>query len=264
MNPPELLADFRRRHPNRTVSVGPVTWRYRTAGTGPALLLLHGMAGSGDIWFQQIDALAGERHLVAVTYPLVGSLADLRHGIDAVLTAEGIERFSVLGTSLGGYLAQYLLAREPDRIDRAIFANTFPPNDLIARSSKGLARSLGFLPNRLVSAFLRRNVERNLVPAGDGSELLGYLLHEQFSGADVKRTFLARYRCVVDPFDAPTPQAPVTIFDSDNDPLVAEPLRRLLRATYPDAPVRTFAGAGHFPYVNRPGAYTAAVRAALA
>ncbi len=263
MTPNEALTEFRRRHPPRTVQVGPVTWRYKAAGTGPGLLLLHGMAGSADIWFQQFDALSHGHRIVAVTYPIVGSLAELRAGIDAVMDTEGVERFSVLGTSLGGYLAQYLVGREPDRIERAIFANTFPPNDIIVRSSNALARAVGFLPNRLVGAFLRRNATRNLVPAADGSPLLDHMLQEQFSGPDVKRSFLARYRCVVEPFDAPSPAMPVTIFESDNDPLVAEPLRRLLRTTYPDAPVRTFTGAGHFPYVNRPDEYAAAIQAAL-
>jgi len=264
MTPTERLADFARRNPTRLVDAGGVPWRYIAAGAGPALVLLHGMAGSAEIWFQQIDDLAAERTVIAVTYPEVTSLAELRHGVDAVLAAEGIERYAVVGSSLGGYLAQYLVATESSRITAAVFANTFPPNEEIAASTRrpiALARAL---PNIALAAYLRRSVDRSLVPAGDGSELLRHLLVEQFQGSEVKRRFLSRYRCVIDPFEPPTPAIPVTIFESDNDPLVPAALRRALRETYPEAAVGVFAGAGHFPYVNRPADYAAAIRAATA
>jgi pimeloyl-ACP methyl ester carboxylesterase len=49
---------------------------------------------------------------------------------------------------------------------------------------------------------------------------------------------------------------PVMIIEADNDPLVEQALREQLKRTYPAATVHTLRGAGHFPYLNKPGEYT--------
>ena len=251
------LAEFRARRAQRDTMVGNVRWTYVSAGSGPTVLLLHGMAGSADIWFQQIEALSTSRQVVAVTYPEVTSLAELRAGIIGVLTTEDVDRYAVVGSSLGGYLAQYLVATEGDRVTAAVFANTFPPNPVIAKRSKNLAALARVLPASVVGAFLRRNLSRQQVPAGDDSALLRQLLGEQYERPDFKRLFLSRYQCVIDPFELPRPEIPVLLVSSDNDPLVGADLRDTLWAAYPGADVHEFQGGGHFPYVNRAAEYTA-------
>ncbi|VAV89956.1 hypothetical protein MNBD_ACTINO01-50 [hydrothermal vent metagenome] len=250
------LEEFRSRYDIKETTIGGTLWRYRVTGDGAAILLLHGMAGNADIWFQQIDALSATRKVVAVTYPRVNTLAALAAGIDGVLTAEGVETYTVVGSSLGGYLAQYLVATESHRVTAAVFANTFPPNPVIAKRSKNLVTLAGVLPPSFVRAFLARNVERMLVPAGDGSPLLHRLLMEQFDEPGFKEAFLDRYRCVIYPFEPTQPSIPVSLISANNDPLVPQELSKVLCETYPDATTYEFDGGGHFPYVNRPDEYT--------
>ncbi len=74
-----------------------------------------------------------------------------------------------------------------------------------------------------------------------------------------KAQFMARYHAVIDPFAPPdltALQIPAMIIEADNDPLVAETLREMLKATYPEAAVQTLHAAGHFPYLNEPERYT--------
>jgi pimeloyl-ACP methyl ester carboxylesterase len=259
------FVEFRRRHEVRLLDVDGEPWEYLAVGRdGPAVLFLHGMGGGADIWFQQIEALSAAARCIAVTYPPVTSLADLRRGIVAILDHEGVGRVTVIGSSLGGYLAQYLVAVDRPRIDAALFGNSFPPNDLIATRNATRIRLLPYLPSGLVVAVLRQNTRRRLVPAGDRSPLLEAYLVGRLSGRRTKADFLARYRCVVDPFEPPDVTGlPVLIVESDNDPLVPEELRSALRSTYPSARVHTFRDAGHFPYLNRPDDYTSLVRSLL-
>lgn len=70
-----------------------------------------------------------------------------------------------------------------------------------------------------------------------------------------KAQLVGRYYCVIEKFVTPTPTIPVMIIESDNDPLVELTLREQLKATYPDATVYTFSGAGHFPYLNHAQEY---------
>jgi pimeloyl-ACP methyl ester carboxylesterase len=176
----------------------------------------------------------------------------------AILAKEQAHEINIVGSSLGGYLAQYLVARHPQKIRRAVFANTFPPNDVIAGNTKLAGRLLPYVPSQFLMFGLRQNVEKRLYPASGNSEILRAFLLEQYSGAMTKAQFLARYRCVVDPFEAPDPQAlgmPVMILEADNDPLVDKALQGMLKSTYPTATVHTLQGAGHFPYLNAPDRY---------
>ena len=74
-----------------------------------------------------------------------------------------------------------------------------------------------------------------------------------------KSQVVARYRCVIDSFvpaDIQSSGIPVLIIEADNDPLLEERLREMLKTTYPSAEIKTLHGAGHFPYLNRADEYT--------
>ena len=260
------LQAFRRAHPPRSVEVDGAPWEYVSLGDGPeTILFLHGMTGAYDIWWQQLEALQEDYRLIAVTYPAIDSLAELQAGVWAVLDAEGVETVNLVGSSLGGYLAQYLLAHHPERIERAVFANTFPPNDIIAQENKTLGAILPFLPSWLIMRVMSGSMTNKVYPAaqvGDGELELAFGL-EQTHGRMSKAQLIGRYRCVIDPFTPPDVEAlglPVLIIEADNDPLVAPELRQMLKETYPTAQVETLSNVGHFPYLNVAEEYTQILR----
>ena len=256
----QSLLDFREQHPETILTVDGQDWPYIAFGEGPeTVLFLHGMTGADDIWWQQMEALAPDYRVISVTYPPVDTLDGMSKGVLAVLDAEGVDKATIVGSSLGGYLTQYLMTVSPERFERAVFANTFPPNDLLAEKNGGLIKILPFLPNWLVMKTLRGSIEDNVYPASGNSELvLAYML-EQVDGRMSKDQVIARAKAVIEPFDPPDPQAlgiPVMIIEADNDPLVAQTLREQLKQTYPSARVETLHAVGHFPYLNEPVTYT--------
>jgi len=259
VDPPTVasLREFRQKYPPKSLEVNGVKWAYLATGQGgETILFLHGMTGAYDIWWQQILALQDRYRIVSVTYPAVDSLAGLSQGVLAILKQEGITQVNVVGTSLGGYLAQYLVAHHPTLVKRASFGNTFPPNTLIAEKNRVLGTLLPFLPEWLVMQTFQQSGRNSVYPAAGHSELVLAFLLEQTYGAMSKAQLVARYRCVIDPFVAPTPTMPVMIIEADNDPLVEEVLRTQLKATYPTAKVHTLHNVGHFPYLNESPTYT--------
>lgn len=253
----DLLQSFRQANPPQQLQVDGATWEYIAIGQGQeTILFLHGMTGAYDIWWQQIDALKGQYRIVSVTYPPVQSLEELETGVLDILETEGVRAFNLIGTSLGGYFAQYLIARHPERVQRAVFSNTFPPNDLIAEKNRTLGTILPYLPEWLVLSVFRDNFRGTIYPTSGNDELTLAFLNEIGYGRMSKAQLVGRYYCVIEKFTAPTPTMPVMIIESDNDPLVELTLREQLKATYPNAAVYTFRGAGHFPYLNRAQEYT--------
>ncbi|MBL7161969.1 MAG: alpha/beta hydrolase [Anaerolineales bacterium] len=255
------LLTFRQEHPLQQIDVDGVTWEYISFGEGDeTILFLHGMTGAADIWWQQMVALSDRYRVISTTYPPLDNLEAMSQGVLAILEKEGVPTVSVVGSSLGGYFTQYLAANNPEMIERAVFANTFPPNDLIAEKNKTIGALLPYLPEWLVMNVLRGSFEGDVYTASGNSELvLAYLL-EQSYGRMNKAQVVGRFHCVVDPFTVPDIEAlgvPVMIIGVDNDPLVEEVLREQLKAAYPGATVHTLHAVGHFPYLNFPDEYTA-------
>ena len=253
------LTTFRQAHPVRTLNVGDVEWDYVSLGDGPeTILFLHGMTGAYDIWWQQMEALQGEYRVISVTYPAANSLEEMERGVLAILDAENVEHFYVVGSSLGGYFSQYLVARHPQMVLGAVFANTFPPNDILAEKNKTIGTLLPYLPEWLVMNVLSSSMRDSVYPASGDSELVLAFGLEQTYGRMSKAQVLGRYRCVVEPFEAPDMAVlgiPVMIIEADNDPLVEKALREQLKETYSAAEVVTFSN-GHFPYLSMPDEYT--------
>jgi pimeloyl-ACP methyl ester carboxylesterase len=253
----DSLQSFRQANPPRHLQDGGVDWEYIAVGEGKeTIVFLHGMAGAYDIWWQQIDALKEQYRIISVTYPPVQSLAALEKGVLAILENEDVKEFNAVGTSMGGYLAQYLIVKHPKRVRRAVLSNTFPPNDLIAEKNRTLGSLLPLLPEWLVISVFRGNFRKTIYPASGNDELTLAFLNEIGYGRMSKAHLIGRYHCVIEKFSIAAPAVPVMIIESDNDPLVEPVLREQLKAAYPNAVVHTFSGAGHFSYLNRPQEYT--------
>ncbi|WP_424889585.1 alpha/beta fold hydrolase [Streptomyces sp. XH2] len=120
-----------------TVAPGVDLWtEERGAADAPPLLLIMGAQASGLGWTEEFtDALAAHHRVIRYDHRDAGrspwmfdeqpySIPDLADDALAVLDAYGAERAHVVGMSLGGMLAQLLLADHPDRILSATLIGT--------------------------------------------------------------------------------------------------------------------------------------------
>ena len=100
-------------------------------GTGPPLILLHGLAGSARWWSRNIPALSRSYRVIAIDLPGFGASPrghrlDLEGVIDqlaATMDELGIDRASLIGHSMGGLIAGGLAADRPERVDRLILVD---------------------------------------------------------------------------------------------------------------------------------------------
>lgn len=262
----ESLKQFKARATKKIECKG-VIWKYYVGGQGrKTILFIHGMGGAYDIWWQQIAAFEKDYKIVTFTLPeRVNSLKKAADGILKIMAAERIEQFIVVGTSMGGYIAQYLVHTVPTRIEKAVFGNTFPPNDRIAKENRIKSKVVPLLPEILLSKLGEKQLMTKILPAANNSALLLATLKSlPFS----KKQFINRYYVVIDTFTTHPDKdkirrIPKLIFESDNDPLIEPVLRHELRARYPDAIVHTFHNEGHFPYINAASEYNRVLKAFL-
>ena len=98
---------------------------------GPQLVLLHGLAGSGDWWKRNLPALSGAFRVTVIDLPGFGAshpdarliLDEVPAQVDRLLGELGIERAHVMGHSMGGLVAGGLAADHPERVDRLVLVD---------------------------------------------------------------------------------------------------------------------------------------------
>jgi pimeloyl-ACP methyl ester carboxylesterase len=106
----------------------------RTIGKGPPLLVLNGFAATSADWDPCfIDRLASRHELILLNNRGIGGSTDDGQSFDIakladdaarVIEALGFERASVMGWSMGGFIAQTLAAECPDRVHKLILLST--------------------------------------------------------------------------------------------------------------------------------------------
>lgn len=263
----ESLYDFRTRFLSQEYEHDGVRWEYVTLGAGDTTaVFLPGAIGTFYIWWQQLNALAENMRLISVSYPPEGSLEGLREGLNAVLAREDVDRFHILGSSMGGYLAQYIASTQPERLLSATFANTFVPTIPFFRAAPFLQLAVRALPLNMIHLIYRWFTLQIIVPAGGGHPLLKAYLKDVHDLGYSKQDVLARLACVTESF-VPAPvkdiNFPLLIIDSENDPLIRDEIRQAVRVLYPNAQHHSFFNAGHFAYLNQSEAYTRVLRSFL-
>ena len=117
---------------------------YVVTGSGPALLLLHGLGCDHRTWAPVIESLA--RRYTVIAPDLLGhgesdkpradySVGGYANGMRDLLTVLGIDRVSVLGHSFGGGVAMQFAYQFPERTERMILV---APGGLGHEVSKGI------------------------------------------------------------------------------------------------------------------------------
>ncbi|MBM7636667.1 alpha/beta fold hydrolase [Streptococcus saliviloxodontae] len=113
------------------------TYAYRQIGRegGRLLLLLPHLAATMDNWDARLmNALAKDYQLLVFDNQGVGvssgkvqaSIEGMAVGVLDFVTAMKLERFDLMGMSMGGFVAQEFLALAPEKVDKLILAGTGP------------------------------------------------------------------------------------------------------------------------------------------
>ena len=119
-----------------TIPIDGAKIAYRRIGNGRPLVVLNGFAATSADWDPSfIDVLASSNELILVDNRGIGSSTDNGRpfGIDQladdaarVIEILDVERPSVLGWSMGGFIAQRLALQYPNRINKLILLSTDP------------------------------------------------------------------------------------------------------------------------------------------
>lgn len=137
----------------RSVRTGGLSIVYREVGTGPALVLVHGMGGGSAAWEAQYAAFADRYRVIGWDGPGYGKsgefssetpvVADYAEALARFLDAIGVEHAHLIGHSFGGILVSAFHRRHPDRVRSLVLLQAVTGSgalDPVARDTRSQAR----------------------------------------------------------------------------------------------------------------------------
>jgi pyruvate dehydrogenase E2 component (dihydrolipoyllysine-residue acetyltransferase) len=134
--------------------------RYFVAGSGPPLVLVHGLGGSAANWCELVPLLAGHRRVIvpdlpghggSEALPAVASLGAFADRVAAVAGHEQALPAPVVGHSLGGVVVLHLALRRPDAVTSLVLAAAAGLSTGTTLQRSLLSASMVLRPGRLVA-----------------------------------------------------------------------------------------------------------------
>lgn len=258
--------------PGRFLDIGGQRVFYHRSGRGSPLVLMHGYLLSHWSWRALIPGLAQDHDVIAIDLPGYGEsdrpspsqfrydAAGYLEAVIGVLDALGIERASLAGQSLGGAIALYTAARQPDRVDRLLvvapLVYPFPipvEGRVVLVPYVGLAAMRAFYTRGTLRRYLRRDMFADPSLATD--EMVDYIW-ERINRPGGFEAAHATARFCADP--SPVERAlravrsPACVVWGEEDRLFPAAHARRLASDLPGADVQLIPGCGHIPSEEKP------------
>ncbi len=244
-------------------------------GSGPALLLIHGLGYGRWGWGPALEPLARRFRVLVFDNRGIGD-SDVPLGpytarvmaedAVAVLGAAGVERAHVVGTSLGGMVAQSLAVAAPERIERLVLACTTPGGACAVPYPEATLRLLREAASLAPLVALRRFVENALAP--DAPAELVDRIYELRLAHPPNQDGWAAQAAAANAFDGCAGlagiAAPTLILHGDRDAVVDVGNAPLLVEGIAGARLELFPGCGHLFFWEQPDRFAAVVGEFLA
>jgi pimeloyl-ACP methyl ester carboxylesterase len=272
----------------RTVDVHGHPVNFIEAGSGPVLMLIHGMAGTCANWEAVIEPLAINHTVIAPDFPGHGgsapgggdySLGSLASGLRDLLLTLGHERATLVGHSLGGGVALQFTYQFPEMVERLVLVSSgglgpdvspilraaaLPGAELFISATAGVGSRVGSVVGRgLGLVGLRPNTDLAEVTRG----------YATLTDPERRKAFVATLRSVVGMQGQRVAALdklyladalPLLLVWGENDPIIPADHAREAHAQLPSSRLEIFEETGHVPQLERPGRFIAVLERFLA
>ncbi|MFE0254224.1 alpha/beta fold hydrolase [Streptomyces sp. NPDC059010] len=231
-------------------------------GDGVPLVFVHGWTADRHRWDHQMAHFSEQRRVVRLdlrghgesTGAGVRTVGALAADVLALLNHLKIERFVIIGHSMGGMIAQTIALAHPERVERMVLVNS------IAKMAFSRGRALLMSASTLApfKLFVAANIQRAFAPGHPREEIREYIRASADTPREVVMTLYGAMRAF-DVLDRVGEiRTPTLMVHGYHD--IQLPVSQMLRMAkaYPDAVIR-IVDAGHELPVEKPAELTTAL-----
>ena len=236
-------------------------------GSGPLLVLLHGAGDQAGTWLYVVASLvqrytllvpdlAGHGESAPATGPIQTS--DVFAGLEAVILSQAQgRRVTLVGNSLGAWMAMVLTARHPDWVDRVIAVN--------GGALKGTNENVRLLPSSRQEARETMAQLRDPCSPAIPDKVLDDLVRQTKTNslARFAATALSMEAWVLSEEQLRTLRVPVRLIWGASDGLMPLDYARRMVAVLPDVELIPIDRCGHVPQQEAPDRFKTALSQAL-
>jgi pimeloyl-ACP methyl ester carboxylesterase len=251
----------------RIVETAVVAANVAEAGTGPAIVMIHGFGAAIDWWDEIAPALATDHRVIRIDLIGHGGTAAPASGytiprqaelVAAVLDRLGVERVTVIGHSMGGEVATALAEKNPARIAAMILIDSPPTagTTFTVMTDAAITPVLGELLSHFeTDDAIRRGLAQGFAPGFPVPEKfvadLKQLTYTAFRNAHEDSIAYRTEKPTNERLAALTPVPPLLALTGTEDAIVP-PEHAKYFAQVPGAKIVMIEGSGHSPMVEKP------------
>ncbi|MEL7448751.1 MAG: alpha/beta hydrolase [Pseudomonadota bacterium] len=255
------------------VTVNDIRMHYVEAGSGEPLVVLHGLGSCAEDWEEQVARFDGSYRVIVPDLRGFGltdkadgpySVAGFAADVSGLLAQLGVERFNLLGFSMGGAVAFQLALNAPDAVQSLIIVNSLPSFELDSPKKRFMVASRMMMARLLGMERVVKILSARVLPEPHQREAREELIERHKTNSTA--CYLAAIRALAGWSIRPRLgelRMPVLVVASDQDYTdVAE--KEATVAALPDARLAVIRDSRHVVYVDQPEAFTRAVLEFLA
>jgi 3-oxoadipate enol-lactonase len=233
---------------------------YDVHGEGPPLILINGLGFGRWAWFKQIPAFS--RHFRTITFDVRGErnlpngVADLTADVVALLEHLGVRKTHVLGTSLGGFVAQELALERPDLVDRLVLVCTSYGRGGPENMSPWALKDMIGWPSLSIAGAVQRGLETATSDAyrAERPEEFEQIVRWRLADSPSLSAYYQQLRAVAR-FDVSRDlgniTSPTLVIHGAEDCYVPPANAAALAEAIPEAKLRVLNDAGHLVFIER-------------
>ncbi len=237
-------------------------------GTGPPLMIVHGLFGHGENWRSPARKL-GERFRVILPdlrnhgdspWSATMSITEMAQDLFDTADALGLGPVRLLGHSLGGKVAMAAALRDPERVEALVVADMAPRS--YQPSHQEILRGMQAVAERGVGS--RREADELLSEHVPHQLVRGFLLKSLRQDRDGRYRWKINLQAIQSEYrdllgwplgDREYGRAVLFLGGKESDYLVRERDQEAIRIQFPNASIETISKAGHWLHVEQPQAF---------
>lgn len=252
-------------------NAGGVEIHYFEDGSGPDLVLLHGMFGDYRDWEPVLGLLAERFHVVALDLPGFGASGkpDVAYtgeffveSLEEFFAGQGLKDIVLAGNSFGGQMAMLYALRHAERVSELVLVDSGGFRE-VPEGERAMARTIlsrenllnmppAMIPLIFLKVFVKESVERDRYLAKQTAKLQA-ADYPEYVRALVRSIDLSMATNLLE--ELPKIKCPVLLISGKEDSVVppeqsAEAARRL-----PQARLELMEKCGHMPQLEEPGEF---------